>query len=256
MAAEFTESLQRDTAVVGNWVTLPEPAIAELFASLGFEFVTVDMEHSAMSLETMVDAVRAIDAADAGAHSVVRLPGHDADVIKRVLDAGVDGIMAPMVDTVADATAIVEACRYPPAGERGVGPGRGSQYGVGVSDAVATDDDGFAVVAQIESPTAIENAGEIAAVAGIDALFVGQTDLSVAMGGIEDRGEGFADAVDSVLASGAAAEVPVGTFTVGESAIERWAARGFDFIAVGFDAYHLVQDSQRARDAYDAVAND
>ena len=253
MATDFTAAITDDTPVVGNWVTFPEPAVAELFAALGFDFVTVDMEHSAMTLETTLDAIRAVDAAADDAAAIVRLPGHDPDRIKRVLDAGVDGIMAPMVETPAEAEALVEACRYPPAGRRGVGPGRGSDYGVTLPETIAAGEDAFTLILQIESPEGVDNAREIAATPGVDALFVGPTDLTVAMGGLDESDAEFLDAVESVLDSAAATDTPVGTFAVGDDSIERWGERAFDFLAVGFDAHHLVQDAERARATYDSL---
>ena len=136
MAAPLASAFRRDEPVVGNWVSLPEPAIAELFASMDFDFVIVDMEHTTVTVARLLEMVRSIDAAPGDTRSIVRVPGADADLIKRVLDLGIDGIMLPMVQTVEQAESFVEACRYPPDGSRGVGPGRGAGYGLSLPEQI------------------------------------------------------------------------------------------------------------------------
>jgi 2-keto-3-deoxy-L-rhamnonate aldolase RhmA len=252
MAAPLASAFRRDEHMVGNWVSLPEPAIAELFASMDFDFVIVDMEHTTATVARLLEMVRSIDAAPGDTRSIVRVPGADAALIKRVLDLGIDGIMLPMVQTVEQAESFVEACRYPPDGSRGVGPGRGAGYGLSLPEQIEADDGAFATIVQIESERAIGNAREIAAVDGVDALFVGPTDLSVSMGTFgEDEGRLFGrieGAVDDVAAAG----TPVGTVAIGANQIERCADIGFDFLAVGYDAHFLIEGSKRARATYES----
>ncbi|WP_239642106.1 HpcH/HpaI aldolase family protein, partial [Natrinema versiforme] len=126
----FYSALRDREPLVGTWVALSDPAIAELSARLEFDAVMIDGEHSTNSIETITEMARAIDAADVDPDpgAIVRLSENDPTEIKRVLDAGVNGVMAPMIDTPEDARALVEATRYPPEGIRGVGYGRGTEY--------------------------------------------------------------------------------------------------------------------------------
>jgi len=255
MTADLTSKFESDASVVGNWLSLPEPAIAELFASMPFDFVIIDMEHTAITLEQVTEAVRAIDAADGEVGSIVRLPGHDADLIDRVLDVGVDGLMLPMVETAAEAASIVESCRYPPAGTRGVGPGRGATYGLDLQETIETDDDSFAITVQIESPEAVDNAREIAAVDGIDALFVGPGDLSMLLGSFGEIDDRLHDRIDAVIEGAADAGTPVGTIGVGEEQIAAFGGLDFDFFVVGFDAQLLVEGTEQALASYESVSS-
>src|SRR5207244_3310933 len=126
-------------------------------------------------------------AATPNCSSVVRVPSNDPNYLKRVLDAGVEGVMVPNVETAEDARAVVAACRYPPAGRRGsaLGSARASDYGVNAPKYRQAAADELLIVCQIESPKAVENIAAIAAVDGVDVLFIGPHDLS---GTVRQRG--------------------------------------------------------------------
>ncbi|WP_254769001.1 HpcH/HpaI aldolase family protein [Salinilacihabitans rarus] len=246
----------RDPAV-GNWLTLADPAVAEISAELGFDFVVVDVEHTPHSLETALELVRAVDAADADAEALVRLPWNDPVVAKRVLDFDVAGVLAPMIGSADEAASLVEATRYPPEGVRGVAGGRAARYGIDLEGYVERANDEILTVAQIETVEGLENVEEIAAVDGLDALFLGPADLSASLGRFgEWDSDAFLDAVDRVLDAAHAVDKPVSTLALGDEEIERWLDRGFDFVMAGLDASYVVEGSRRAKSTFEAAVEE
>lgn len=165
---------------IGSWLQLADPALTEMMARAGFDWLAIDMEHTTTSVESMGRMVRIADLA--GIPVLVRLSSHSPTLIKRALDAGARGIIAPMVNTAAEAEAIVAASYYPPRGSRGVGLARAQGYGL----EFATYRDGGAadlvVIAQVEHIDGVQNLAEILAVDGIDGFFVGPYDLSGSLG--------------------------------------------------------------------------
>ena len=253
----MTETLQtrlRDgESVTGYWTTLADPVVPELVAETGFDFVVVDTEHTPSSLETVADGLRAVDAASTEAAGVVRVPWNDQVKIKRVLDLDPAGVMAPMVSTPEEATDFVAATRYPPRGVRGIGVGRAAGYGRDVAGQVERDDADLVRVAQIETESGVENVGEIAAVEGLDALFVGPADLSAALGSFGDHGDDVEDAVSRVLDAGSEHDTPVGTLATSTEDIERWVEWGFDYVICGVDTLDLVRGADAALAAHEAA---
>lgn len=240
---------QSDATLLGSWQVIPHPVVAELVASLGYDFVGIDVEHSPTSLETLADLLRAVDAAEGDCETLVRVPDDDPTTLQRTLDLGPDAVLVPMVHTAEQAEAIVDAVRYPPAGSRGVGPGRAATYGQSLDEQVDADDDAFATHVQLESAEAIENADEIAAVDGIDGVFVGPIDLSMALDcfGEWDH-ERFTEAVDRALAAASDANVVVGTFATTEEEREQRLGWGVDYLVTGMDLAHLGEGASAALD--------
>lgn len=235
---------------VGTWTSLSDPAVAEIAGGGGFEFVVVDTEHTPLGLETVADCLRAVDAADPTVDSVVRVPWNDPIRIKRLLDLGPDGLLVPMVDTAAEAREAVAAARYPPEGVRGVAAARAADYGRNFEEYVEEEHRNLSVVVQIESGTAVENATDIASVDGVDGLFVGPADLSAALGVFAEWTDAeFLAAIESVLAAGDDAGVPVGTLGTTPEQIRALGSLGFDYMVAGADFTHLVEGQKRALDA-------
>jgi 4-hydroxy-2-oxoheptanedioate aldolase len=210
-----------------------------------------------MSLETVADLARAAAAAPGDLGVIVRPAWNDPVRIKRILDIGVDGIMAPMIDTPEAAEELVRATRYPPDGERGVAAGRAAGYGQSFVDYVEADHRELVTIAQIETPTGVDNAGAIAATDGVDALFVGPADLSASLGvfGEWDAPE-LAEATASVVEAGATADAPVGTLTVREADVPDRVERGFDYLIAGKDATTLIETGERIRERYEKSVGD
>ena len=233
---------------VGTWCTLGDPAVAELAAGGGFEFVVVDTEHTPLGLETVADCLRAVEAG--GARSVVRVPWNDPVRIKRLLDLGPDGLLVPMVDDAGAARDAVAATRYPPDGDRGIAAARAADYGRRFEAYVESGHRDLTVAVQVESEAAVENAAEIAAVEGIDALFVGPADLSAALDCFGDwDAPAFRAGVETVLEAGESTGVPVGTLGTTPEEIRTFGDLGFDFLVAGVDFAHLVEGQRRALSA-------
>lgn len=270
---ELAEKL-RTGRPVGGWLSLPSPSAAELLAGQGFDFVAVDTEHAPSSMETVENAVRAVAAAPGGAEALVRVAENDPVRIKRALDAGPAGLMAPRIDDAADARELVRSCRYPRQGKgadaetdesttavtdptargrRGVAATRASDYGATIDTYVRGEAAGIATVAQIETGSAADAAAEIGGVPGIDALFVGPADLSASLGCFREFDDpAFRDAVERTLAGGEAAGVPVGTLATSLDGIDRWLDAGFDFLIAGTDAGFIASGAERSLERYDA----
>lgn len=237
-------------SLTGAWVSLADPAVAEIYAELAFDFVLLDLEHTPASLETVADQVRAVDAAGTSA-SIVRVPWNDPVWLKRVLDIGVDGVMVPMLDSATAAEEFVAAVRYPPAGIRGVAAGRAARYGLDFTEYV-TAGAPPATIGQIETEAGLEAVDAIAAVEGLDALFVGPSDLSASLDVFQEWDDPtFESAVESILDAAHTAGKPVGTLAIGD--VEAWIDRGFDFVIGGTDVGHLLGGGIRAKSAAEAA---
>lgn len=168
--------------VVGSWINSGSPIVAELMATAGFDFLTVDVEHSAVDLPQVQQIFQAIRSGNRKCASLVRVHGVDYALVKRYLDAGADGIIAPLVNTREQAETLIQAVKYPPLGNRGVGFCRANDYGMRLKKSVETADEQTLVVVQIEHIEAVNNIDEILSVTGIDAAFIGPYDLSASMG--------------------------------------------------------------------------
>jgi 4-hydroxy-2-oxoheptanedioate aldolase len=181
---------------VGTVISLPDLALAEL-AGAALDFAWIDLEHGALSVRDAQALTIALTAAGCEAH--VRLPHAGSELLGPVLDAGVDGVVAPRVDDAATARALVDRLRYPPAGSRGFGPRRAGDYGRGPISTVTC-------TVQIESPAGVAAAAEIAAVDGIDAVVLGCADLAQALDAPQDlSSRALAEAVDRVAVAAATA---------------------------------------------------
>ena len=149
---------------LGCWTVLGSPPVIELLALCGFDYLLIDQEHGFGEPSALLSSLQAM-AATPACTSVVRVPSNDVNYLKRVLDAGVEGVMVPNIETADDARAVVAACRYPPAGRRGsaLGSARASDYGIHAAKYREAAADEVLIICQIESPKAIDNIDAIAA---------------------------------------------------------------------------------------------
>ncbi len=208
--------LASGAATVGSWVTLGTPEVSELMAAIGFDWLVIDAEHSPMSTRDVQDHLRAM--ALHTCPGIVRLAANDPIRIKRVLDAGAEGIMVPMVNSAADAEAAVQASRYPAEGipgSRGVGLARAQGYGANFPsyrDGLAKE---IAVIVMIEHVNAVTAIDDILTTDGVDAYIIGPYDLSASIGrpGDLDHPE-VHRLVASVHAAGNRHDVPGGIHVV------------------------------------------
>lgn len=176
------ERLQAGKPAIGVGLTLPSPALVELCAHAGFHFVRIDCEHGPMDPVTAEHMIRAAEAT--GITPIVRPPVNQAHEMLRLLDAGAQGVLAPRIETKADAELAARAVRFHPRGERGLAGARWSNFGTGkpLSELVGEANEAMLLLALIETGKAVENLDEILAVDGIDAVQIGPNDLSQSLG--------------------------------------------------------------------------
>lgn len=168
--------------LIGSWINSGSPIVAELMAACGFDFLCVDVEHSAVDLPQAQQLFQAISSGRPDCAAVVRLHGVDYSFVKRYLDAGARGVVAPLVRTREEAELLVQATKYPPMGLRGVGFCRANSYGLRLADECARANDEIFLAVQIEHIEAVRNIDAILGVPGIDAVFIGPYDLTASMG--------------------------------------------------------------------------
>ena len=174
--------LQTGGYVVGSWINTCSPIVAELMAAAGFDFLTVDAEHSAVDVPQAQVLFQAIRAGSSDCAPLVRLPGNDYATTKRYLDAGAAGVIAPLINSAEQAREVVRAVKYPPQGGRGVGFCRANMYGMDFDEAVASANEQTLVCVQIEHVEGVRHIDQILSVPGVDAVFIGPYDLSASMG--------------------------------------------------------------------------
>lgn len=174
--------------VVGAWCQIASPITAEILAEAGFDVIMIDLEHGPGDVLTLLTQIQAMKGNPA--LPFVRAPWNDFVAIKRILDAGVYGVLVPYVNTAAEAEAAVRACKYPPYGIRGIaGSPRAAGYGQGSMGYLKRANAEVLVMTAVETPEAVANLDEILAVPGLDGIFVGPMDLSTSMGYFADPGQ-------------------------------------------------------------------
>ena len=183
---DFRERCIGKANLVGTFAAIPHPVAIEVMAQSGPDFLCIDWEHAQIARDTIENMVRAADVHRVPA--MVRVPGHAPEAIAAALDSGARGVLVPRVSTAAQAAAVVKASRYPPQGERGVGPGRAAGYGYRIFDYLADANAEVVVAVQVETAEGLANADEIAATEGVDVVFVGPGDLSVSIDAIGPAG--------------------------------------------------------------------
>lgn len=233
-----TAALQEGDALLGTWVKLPAVEVVELMAIAGLDFVIIDLEHAPMSLETAATLIALSSAR--GVRPLVRVVERTPAHVARVLDAGAEGILIPHVDSAAQARAVVEAMRFPPGGRRGSGrmTRAGGWGAMSRTEYIATGDAAWCIP-QIESPEGASNIKEILSVDGVDAVFLGAGDLSLAMGATP-ASEDVVRVLDEVRAACAAAEVPWGEASRDASTARRQVDAGARFVTLSNDTSVLL----------------
>jgi 4-hydroxy-2-oxoheptanedioate aldolase len=230
--------LKRGEPSIGTWLTLPSTTSATLMARTGFDWFTIELEHTPITLETAATCFSII--AGAGKIPLVRVPWNTAENIKRVLDTGAFGIVVPMVNTRAEAEAAVAAARYQPPGRRSIGGQLpAANFETDSATYRAKADEEILVVVMLETAEAVKNADEILSVPGIDAFFIGPNDLHNSFGKppvFESDAPEFIQAIDRLLAAGKKHNVPAGIHVIDAAAAQRRVTQGFQFIAIASEA--------------------
>jgi 4-hydroxy-2-oxoheptanedioate aldolase len=211
-------------ATVGGWVAIPNPFAVEVYASQGWDCVTIDMQHGASDITDLVPLLQAIGR---DVTPMVRVPWNDPAHIMRALDAGTMGIICPMINSRAEAEALVRATRYPPLGERSFGPFRASQYG---ADYWQQANQEVLLLAMIETRRGVENIEEILAVKGIDGVYVGPSDLCMSMGKaptLDPSDAAVLEAIDVIVKTTRRLGLVAGVHTDGAATARKRHAQGF-----------------------------
>jgi 4-hydroxy-2-oxoheptanedioate aldolase len=240
----FKEQLAQGRPLVGLWQALANAYSAEICARQGFDWLLLDGEHSPNSIETLLAQAQAIAAFPV--ECIVRVAFGEPVVIKQYLDLGLHTLLVPMVETAEQAAELVRACRYPPHGIRGVSSAtsRGANFG---QDAgyLHNASDKITLIVQIESRKGLENVAEIAAVDGVDALFIGPSDLAASLGHLGNPlHPEVTTAIDTACAAIAAAGKPAGIFALSPDHARASFAQGFAFASVGTDIGLMIRGAQ------------
>lgn len=225
---------------IGSWITINSPTVAEIMADTGFDWLCIDLEHSAIDYTEAQQMMVAIQSK--GVLAYVRVGKNDPLIIKRVLDAGADGIIVPSVNSKSDAERAVSAVKYSPIGTRGVGLARAQGYGFNFDsyrDVIAPK---VKLIVQIEHINAIDELDDILSLEGVDGSFIGPYDLSGSLGKPgQYNDEDVRAAIDRYELTAKKYNKWIGFHVVPPDykLVEEKQARGYNFIAFSFDAYFM-----------------
>ena len=243
------QKLQNKEISIGSWLTIPHQAVIEIMSTAGFDWLTIDMEHSPISIETIMNLIGHIQGN--GMQSLVRVSKNEEVAIKRVLDAGADGVIVPMIRNKEEAIQAVNFVKYPPLGKRGVGLNRAQKYGTAFDTYQDWVKNNAIVIAQIEHIDAVNNLEEIFSVPGIDGIIVGPYDLSASMGfpGEYER-EDVKKALDRIDVVAKKLNKPLGFHIVesDHSKVLEKINKGYSFLAFSLDFFFLGDKARSEMD--------
>ncbi len=244
--AEFKKQLREGQPKLGLFLNSHSPTVAEQLAHSGYDWLLVDTQHGPMGFPELSAMLAAITSG--GAKSMVRVAGyHDRGGIQQALDMGADGVLVPYINTAEEARQAVSCARYPTAGTRSVYFPQRSMNKAGLLGYAGAANDNVILALQVETADCIKNIDEIAAVKGVDMLFLGQNDLCMSMGLFEKYK--FPDmytspelqaATDKLRAAAKKNNVILGLFLFGTSRVGEFLEKGFPFISVGNDLHHIL----------------
>ena len=244
----FKETLRGERALIGLWQAMASPYSAEICAQCGFDWLLFDAEHAPYTQHSLLGQLHAVSSFDL--EPIVRIPSRDPIAIKQFLDMGFHTILVPMVEDAAQAEELVRAARYAPAGFRGVASAtaRGANFGRNARY-LHEANDMVTLLVQIESRKGLENVAAIAAVEGVDGLFVGPSDLAASMGRLGDPLHSeVGDAVAQIKAACDAAGKPAGIFALSPANARECIEQGFRFVSVGTDIGFLLERADEVLD--------
>lgn len=241
------ELLHSGKLTLGSWIQIGHPDIAEIMANMGFDWLVLDNEHGPYSTETTQLLIQAMSSTETV--PIVRVPWNDMVEIKRALDIGAYGIVIPWVNSKDEALYAVGACRYPPAGVRGVGPRRASRYGLDMREYLERANEEILIVVQIETQQAVDRIEEILSVEGIDAFFIGPLDLSTSLGyrGQVDHPK-VRETLDKLVDAARRAGVASGIYAYNLELAKGYIEKGFQFVSLADDTTLLIRGCQEFLD--------
>ena len=251
MINSIRERVLNRELISGTFINLGSSLTVEMAGSSGFEWVLIDVEHGAGDQESLVHQLQAVGATPAA--PIVRIANNDPPRFKRVLDLGASGIMVPYVSSVAEAEQAVASMRYPPRGIRGVAKlNRGSAFGQEFDDYFARAHELLLTVIQIETAEAVDCIDDLAAVDGVDVLFIGPLDLSVNLG-IPQQFDNprFLEARSKVSEAAQKAGKAAGILLLSPDQVEDTVEAGFTFVALGSDGGLVAAGMKQLASAFD-----
>jgi len=235
------EKIKAGKKTAGAWVQLASPFTAEIFSSAGFDWLMLDMEHAPGDILTLVSQVHAMKGTDSV--PLVRTPWNDFVAIKRILDAGAQGLLIPYVNNKEEAELAVKTCKYPTEGIRGVaGSPRAAGYGMNIGNYLQRANDEIFIMIAVETPEAVKNLDEILEVEGLDGIFIGPMDLASSMGYFGNPSEPKVQAAikeieEKVFASDKVLATTTGTWEGAQALFER----GYDMLMLMADGINLAK---------------
>jgi 4-hydroxy-2-oxoheptanedioate aldolase len=244
--AEFKSELRSGKPKLGLFVNSASPTVAEQLAHTGYDWLLVDAQHGPMGYEKLSAMLCAVSSG--GAKSLVRVAGYnDRQGIQQALDLGADGILVPYINNAAEAKEAVSACLYPTAGTRSVYFPQRATNKDGLLGYVGNANKNIIVALQVETHDCIKNMAEIAAVPGVDVLFLGQNDLCMSMGLFEKyvfpemyTCPELLEATNTLIAEAQKNNLILGLFLFGTSRVGEFLDKGFTFISIGNDLHHIL----------------
>jgi 2-keto-3-deoxy-L-rhamnonate aldolase RhmA len=239
----FRKRLKQGDLLFGTFMTLPSPEIAEIFAEAGYDWLFIDMEHTTLDIQNVQRILQAVGEKCA---CIIRVPSRDEVWLKKLLDAGADGLIFPHVNTADEVRDIVRTCLYPPDGSRSVGLSRAQKYGLKFDDYVDFANQTVSIIPQVEHIDGVQNIEEIVKVPGISAIFIGPYDLSGSLGKlgeIEDTQvqENIAKVKDACLR----VRLPVGIFSMDTETASFYIKHGFTLVTVGMDILFIGESAKK-----------
>ena len=238
--------LKQNQGSVGTWLTLPDTVAARLMARVGFDWLTVELEHTPVNWETAANSFSIVAAS--GVVPLARVPWNTGENIKRVLDNGAYGVVVPMVNSRAEAEAAVAAARYAPLGNRSIGGQlHAANFETDPATYYANANDEILVVLMAEHIAAIEAADEILSVPGIDVVFIGPNDLHNSLGkppAFDSEDKEFIGAVEHIRKTAQKYGVAPGIHVIDAEAARRRLDQGFQFIAIASEAGFMLSKAQ------------
>lgn len=244
MANKLKQIWDAGNAVINGWLAIPNSFSAEIMAQTGWDSVTVDMQHGIQDYQSMVHCFQAMQAHPVA--PLVRIPWNEPGIVGKVMDAGAVGVICPMVNTAAEARAFVDACYYPPQGRRSNGPIRAGMY---TPNYQSTANDQIACIPMIETGEAVANLDAILDVPGIDAVYIGPSDLGFSIGLIPilDREEKqILDIYDKVIAAAGKRGIAVGVHCGSPAYARKAIGMGFKMVTIGSDSIFINTGARAA----------
>lgn len=244
--AEFKKQLRDGTPKLGLFLNSHSPTVAEQLAHSGYDWLLVDSQHGPMGHETLSAMIAGVSGG--GAKSLVRVAGyHDRGGIQQSLDVGADGVLIPYINTADEARQAVSCCRYPTTGTRSVYFPQRSMNKGGLLGYAGAANDNVIVALQVETADCIKNMDEIAAIPGVDILFLGQNDLCMSLGLFEKYqfpdmyfSDELQSATDTLRAAAKKNDVILGLFLFGTDRVGEFLEKDFSFISLGNDLHHVL----------------